>query len=617
MHKPVGATALGDNRCHFVVWAPLLDAISLQLWETADVESPRSVPLTQGEHGYWEITTDNTPPGTLYNFCLNNDRVRPDPASRCQPEGVHGRSQVVNQHFDWQDQDWQNLPLETYLCYELHVGAFTPKGTFDAIIPRLQELKNLGITAIEVMPVGQFPGDRNWGYDGVYPYAVQTSYGGVEGLKRLVNACHQQGLAVILDVIYNHFGPEGNYTRDFGPYFTDKYHTPWGEALNFDEAHSDGVRNYFIENALYWFREFHMDALRLDAIHAIYDFGAKHILAELEENATALSQQQGRNYYLIAESDLNDVRVIRPQSQGGYGMDAQWSDDFHHCIHTLLTQETGGYYEDFGKVEQMALAWSQSFVYDWRYSRFRQRFHGSDGRDRPGYQFVVCSQNHDQVGNRMLGERLSSLTSFEGLKLAAATVLLAPAIPLLFMGEEYGEEAPFLYFISHTDPDLVQAVREGRKREFAAFHLGGDPPDAASRETLEKSTLRWDQRHEGHHGVLWNFYRQVMTLRRSLPPLTNFDRKDLEVQHDESDRWLRICRWRDEKTVLILMNWNQEKTTIPDLPAGHWNKCLDSADACWQGTGSIAPDLLEGQASVTMQPLSVVMYASSHLPVDS
>jgi len=616
MHKPVGATALEDNRCHFVVWAPLLDSVTLQLWETADAASPRALPLHKGEHGYWEITTDNTPPGTLYNFYLDNDRVRPDPASRCQPEGVHGRSQVVDQRFDWQDQDWQNLPLETYLCYELHVGAFTPEGTFDAIIPRLKELQELGITAIEIMPVGQFPGDRNWGYDGVYPYAVQTSYGGINGLKRLVNACHQQGLAVILDVIYNHFGPEGNYTRDFGPYFTDKYHTPWGEAVNFDEAHSDGVRNYFIENALYWFREFHMDALRLDAIHAIYDFGAKHILAELEDNATALSQQQGRSYYLIAESDLNDVRIIRPQAQGGYGMDAQWSDDFHHCIHTLLTQETGGYYEDFGKVEQMALAWSQSFVYAWTYSRFRKRFHGSDVGDRPGYQFVVCSQNHDQVGNRMLGERLSHLTSFEGLKLAAATVLLAPAIPLLFMGEEYGEAAPFLYFISHTDPDLVQAVREGRKREFAAFHLGGEPPDAASRETLEKSTLRWDQRHEGHHGVLWNFYRYVMTLRRSLPPLTNFDRKDLEVQHDEGDRWLRICRWRDEKTVLLLMNWNQGVTTIPDLPSGSWNKCLDSADAHWQGAGSTAPDHLEGQASVTMQPLSVVMYASSNLPVD-
>lgn len=288
--------------------------------------------------------------------------------------------------------------------------------------------------------------------------------------------------------------------------------------MNFDDAYSDGVRNFFIQNALYWFREFHIDALRLDAIHAIYDFGAKHILAELADAVADFNHTHGKPHYLIAESDLNDGRVIRPKIQGGYGVDAQWSDDFHHCIHTLLTGEKGGYYEDFGSIAHLAKAWRDTFVYTWDYSTFRKRFHGNDVSDRPGSQFVTCAQNHDQVGNRMLGERLSQLTSFEGLKLSAATVLLAPSIPLLFMGEEYGEDAPFLYFISHTDPELVQAVREGRKREFAAFHLAGDPPDAASRDTFQQCILNWDQRHQGHHGTLWEFYRHLIDLRRSLSP---------------------------------------------------------------------------------------------------
>lgn len=610
MGTSIGATALADDRCQFRVWAPLLKSVSVQIWDPPETEKPRSLPLQKVDFGYWEGIADNVKPAALYRFRLGDELERPDPASRYQPEGVHGRSQVVAHNYPWQDRDWQNLPLESYICYELHVGTFTPEGTFDAIIPRLADLQELGVNAIELMPVSQFPGDRNWGYDGVYPFAVQNSYGDIDGLKRLVDACHQQGLAVILDVVYNHFGPEGNYTRDFAPYFTKRYNTLWGAAINFDEAYSYGVRNFVIENVLYWFRDFHIDALRLDAIHAIYDFGAKHILAEMAEVVNALEHKQGsgRSYYLIAESDLNDGRIIRPSYQGGYDLPAQWSDDFHHSVHALLTGEHTGYYADFGQVAHLAQAWSRSFVYNWRYSPFRKRWHGNDVSDRPGSQFVVAVQNHDQVGNRMLGERLTHLTPFEGLKLAAANLLFAPAIPMLFMGEEYGEDAPFQYFISHTDDDLVQAVREGRKREFAAFHLEGDPPDAASRDTFNNCVLNWDQRNAGHHGALRAFYKSLIEIRRSLPAFANFDRDALEVNYDDSDRWFIVRRWRDNDEVLICMNWNLNPITLPTLPMGIWEKQIDSADPRWHGPGPTLPDKFSATPTAQMPPFSVALY---------
>lgn len=609
MSRRIGAMPLSGDRCEFTVWAPLLKQVAVEVWATPSAETSRRLPLEQDDWGYWQATVDDVKPGALYSFHLNDDLVRPDPASRCQPEGVHGRSQVVDAiSHPWQDSDWQNLPLESYVCYELHVGTFTPEGTFEAIIPRLADLQEIGVNAVEIMPVAQFPGDRNWGYDGVYPFAVQTSYGGVEGLKRLVNACHERGMALILDVVYNHFGPEGNYTRDFAPYFTEHYNTPWGAAMNFDDAYSYGVRNFFIENVLYWFRDFHIDALRLDAIHAIYDFGAKHILAEMADAVTELGEMQGRSHYLIAESDLNDGRVIRPADQGGHGIDAQWSDDFHHCVHALLAGESTGYYQDFGTVEHLAQAWQRSFVYNWRYSPFRHRWHGNDVSDRPGSQFVVCVQNHDQVGNRMLGERLSQLTNFEGLKLAAANVVLAPAIPMLFMGEEYGENAPFLYFISHTDEDLLQAVRAGRKREFADFHLEGEPPEAASQETFDRCILNWDQRHQGHHGSLRAFYRELMALRLGLPPFANFDRQSLAVSYDNDQKWLMVRRWRDLDEVLICMNWSPAAIALSDFPRGVWEKQLDSADARWQGPGCTLPDKFSGDPSAKMTPLSVALY---------
>lgn len=602
----IGATYLGNEQCEFTVWAPLVEQVAVELV----APEQRLVPLERREHGHWQAIAEGVAPEAQYRYQLNGDLSFPDPASQFQPEGVHGPSQVVDHRaFQWTDQNWKSIPFKDLIIYELHVGAFTPEGTFEAIAARLPDLKELGINAIEIMPVAQFPGHRNWGYDGVYPYAVQNSYGGPEGLKRLVNTCHEQGMAVILDVVYNHFGPEGNYVSNFGPYFTAKYRTPWGDGINFDDVYSDGVRNYVVENVLHWFEHYHLDALRLDAIHAIYDFGAYHILAEVADRVRAFNLERDRQHCLIAESDLNDVRVIRPREQEGHGMDAQWTDDYHHCVHTLLTGEKTGYYQDFGSCEQLAKIWRKSFAYTWDYSPDRKRYHGSDPSDRPWSEFVVFVQNHDQVGNRMLGERLSQLVSFEALKLAAASVILAPGIPMLFMGEEYGEEAPFLYFIDHTDPDLVEAVRAGRRREFEAFHLEGDPPDAASLETLKTSTLNWEQRTEGKHAVILQLYQQLIQLRRTLPPLMQFDRRHLEVSCSEADQLLSFRRWQDDKEVLGVMNYSQNAVTWDGLQSGGtWQKQLDSADPRWLGPGVTLPDQLEPHSSLTIPPLSFALY---------
>ncbi len=603
----VGATYLGNNHCQFTVWAPLLEKVAVEIV----APKTRLIPMQPCGRGYWQTTASEIVPGTLYLYQLGENTTRPDPASYFQPQGVHASSQVVDHSiFNWKDVDWAGIGLEKLIIYELHVGTFTSEGNFTAIIPRLNQLQELGINAIQLMPVAQFPGDRNWGYDGVYPFAVQNSYGGVNGLKQLVDACHQRGIAVILDVVYNHFGPEGNYTSDFAPYFTDKYKTPWGSAINFDDAHSNGVRNFFIENALYWFREYHIDALRLDAIQAIYDFGAKHFLAELTEKVTEFSQQQGRKFYLIAESDLNDVRVINPLELGGYGIDAQWSDDFHHSLHTLLTGEQKGYYQDFGRCEDLEKALQESFVYSWQYSPYRQRYHGSFAGERASSQFVICSQNHDQIGNRMIGERLSQLLSFEALKLAAGAVLLSPYIPLLFMGEEYGEEVPFLYFISHGDPDLIEAVRQGRKAEFKAFQWQGYPPDAQSPETFRRCQLNWQQRTEGKHQALLRFYQQLIQLRHQIPALRELERKNLEVSSVETDQLILFRRWSQNSQVFCLMNFSDQIVTYNTTwPEGNWHKQLDSSDSQWLGSGSVMPDLLRDAQKLTIKPQSLALYA--------
>jgi len=605
----VGAHYLGEGRCRFAVWAPFMEKVSVHVVAPAD----RLIRMEKDDRGYWEVTTSGVFPGTQYFYRLDAETERPDPASHLQAAGVHGPSEVVDQgSFPWKDGARKDIPVGQMIIYELHVGTFTPEGTFDAVIPRLDELYSMGTNAIELMPVAQFPGERNWGYDGVYPYAVQKSYGGPEGLKRLVDACHSRGMAVILDVVYNHLGPEGNYLRDFGPYFTEKYNTPWGEAINFDDAYSDEVRNFFIENALYWFRHFHMDGLRLDAIHAIYDMSAIPFLRELAGSVAGFSAEEGRSCHLIAESDRNDSTVIHPGEQGGYGMDAQWNDDFHHALHTLLTGEKTGYYIDFGMTDHLVKAYREGFVYSGQYSGYRKRRQGNSAADRPSSQFVLFAQNHDQIGNRMLGERLSALVSFEALKLAAAAVLLSPCVPLLFMGEEYGEDAPFVYFVSHSDPGLISAVREGRKREFISFEWQGEPPDPQDEATFQRSKIDWLKREKGNHRALLEFYRTLISMRRESPVLFRPDRAGLEVEGFEGDRLVMMRRRHEGQEVLIMFNFNitAVSCTAPEA-AGAWKKTLDSADPAWNGPGSSLPEEVTPGQELTLQELSVAVYGGA------
>ncbi|MGE3805628.1 MAG: malto-oligosyltrehalose trehalohydrolase [Gemmataceae bacterium] len=604
----LGARYLGGQRCRFRVWAPKASKVEVHLHGPQE----RFVPLQALAHGYFETTLEGVPPGTRYTYRLDGDKDRPDPASRFQPDGVHQPSQVVDPHFTWHDAGWHNLPLEDYVVYELHVGTFTPEGTFDAIIPRLDELKELGVTAIEILPVAQFPGGRNWGYDGVYLYAPQSTYGGPDGLRRLVDACHQRGLAAVLDVVYNHLGPEGNYLWDYGHYFTDRYKTPWGAALNYDGPHSDDVRRFFLENALYWQTEFHFDALRLDAVHAITDFSARPFLQELAEVIELQSRTLRKPFYLIAESDLNDTRVIRSRACGGFGHDAQWSDDFHHAVHSLLTGETNGYYEDWGAIEHLVRAYRDGFAYGGDYSVHRRRRHGNCSKDLPGRQFVICTQNHDQVGNRMLGERLTALLSFEALKVAAGLTILSPYLPMLFMGEEYGEPAPFLFFTSHGDKDLIEAVRKGRTAEFASFKWQGEVPDPQDEATFARSRLHWDLRNTEQHGVLRAFYRELLKLRREVPSLLRLSKELLDVRG--VGQAIVVRRWTEGDEVFKIFNMSGQPLELtPRLPAGTWRKLLDSAAPRWRGPGSSLPDTLTTAADtrVSLAPHAFVLYQRS------
>jgi maltooligosyltrehalose trehalohydrolase len=566
------------------------------------------MPLTRSNDGYFSGTCDDVAPGSRYFYRLKGGAERPDPASRFQPEGVHGPSQVISPAFPWTDQDWGGLSLVNYVIYELHVGAFTPAGTFDAVIEHLDGLKELGITALELMPVAQFPGTRNWGYDGVYPFAPQNSYGGPEGLMRLVDACHRRGLAVILDVVYNHLGPEGNYLWDYGDYFTDRYRTPWGDAVNFDGPYSDEVRRFFLENALNWIQTYHFDALRLDGLHAVCDNSPRPFVAELAQAVQALGESLNRRVYLMAESDLNDARLIRAPEVGGYGLDAHWNEDFHHALHTLLTGEQDGYYQDFGQLAQLAKAFREGFVYSGQYSPYRRRRHGSSSRGLPARRFVVFAQNHDQVGNRLRGDRLPRLVSFEALKLAAGAVILSPFIPLLFMGEEYGETAPFHYFISHLDPALAEAVRRGRREEFAAFAWQGEPPDPQSEETFLLSKLDHGLKQQENHRLLWEFYRELLRLRREAMVFS--DQEGREVYRDEPKQVLWVRSGGGQETALGMNFGDRAVSAVFPWPEGRWAKLLDSVEAAWGGPGSLTPAILQTEADfrLTLPPQSLILF---------
>jgi maltooligosyltrehalose trehalohydrolase len=559
--------------------------------------------LKRTDRGYHEGIVEGVEPGALYVYCLDGEKDRPDPASCYQPAGVHGPSQVVDPRaFRWNDASWRGIPLDDYIIYELHVGTFSSEGCFDAVVPYLNEIRELGVTALELMPIAQFPGSHNWGYDGVFPFAVQNSYGGPDGLCRLVNACHECGLAVVLDVVYNHLGPEGNYLGDFGPYFTDQYRSPWGHAVNFDGPGSDEVVRFFTENALRWVSDFHFDALRLDAIHGIVDRNARPFLQLLAHSVHEFAEQSRRQIYLIAESDFNDVRCIHSAKFGGYGMDAQWNDDFHHALHTLLTGERTGYYLDFGRLADLEKACREGFVYSGQYSAYRHRRHGNSPRHVKARQFVVFSQNHDQVGNRLTGDRLSTLVSFEGLKLAAGMVILSPYIPLLFMGEEWGERAPFQYFTSHSDAKLVEAVRRGRREEFGAFRWQGELPDPQDDSTFLRSRLDHNLTRTEPHQILREFYRELIELRRKLPGMAHPDTKRLEAQGLEESNTLLIRRWSDAGEVLLVASFGKEsKTVMLPIPGGEWHRVLDSADRRWRGPGCSVPESFVSSAKVRLR----------------
>ena len=586
-----GASVRSDGTAEFRVWAPNLTNLAVRILG----EHPRSIPMicsSKSKNSEFVATVPQVSEGTDYFYVLEGERERPDPVSRWQPGGVHGASRIVNPaSFRWRDQGWSGIPLKDFIIYELHTGTFTSEGTFESVIPRLPYLVDLGITAIEIMPVAEVPGNRNWGYDGASLYAPQSSYGGPPGLKKLVDACHQHGLAVVLDVVYNHLGPEGNYLPEFAPCFTDAYHTPWGKAINFDGPESDGVRRFIVDNALYWLTEYHIDALRLDAIHGIYDFGARHILDELSEAFHNQARRLKRQAWLIAESDLEDVRIIDPRAVGGYALDAQWHDDFHHALYTLLTGQREGFLEDFGAIADLSKSIRDGFVFDWKYSRYRKRFHGSSSKDRPGEQFVGFIQNHDQIANTSQGKRIATLVSPAQLKLGAVLALCSPFLPLLFMGEEYGETTPFLFFTSFEDPHLVAAVSEGRKKEMGSHHSESDFADPQASSTFERCKLDWSKPSISAHAEILRLHRDLISLRTQHPGLGNC-RKDLtEIEFDEQAKTL-IMRRSDPagSGALLVCNFSAATQNIP-VAAGSrgWRLALWTGDAAYGGSPEPRP----------------------------
>ncbi|HEY3308529.1 MAG TPA: malto-oligosyltrehalose trehalohydrolase [Desulfuromonadaceae bacterium] len=611
----IGARVIKDQGTFFRVWAPRSGRVAVRI--ISGKTPAEQIPLQREEYGYFSVLIPDVGHGDRYLYFLDNGPARPDPASRFQPDGVHEASQVFDpQLFKWQDQEWRGITLEDYLIYELHVGTFSTEGTFAGVIRQLDYLKELGITAVELMPVAQFPGSRNWGYDGAYPFAVQNSYGGPDGLKELVDACHAKGLAVIMDVVYNHLGPEGNYLNNFGFYFTDKYHTPWGRAINFDGPFSDQVRDYFISNALYWFNEYHIDALRLDAIHGIFDLSARHILRQMAEEVHLQREPLQKQIYLIAESDLNDVRVINPPEIDGHGVDAQWSDDLHHALHTLLTGENKGYYSDFGQISQLAKALRESFVYSGEFSRHRNRRHGNSARNRAPSQFVVFSQNHDQVGNRMQGDRLSASLPLRKLTLAAGVVMLSPYLPLIFMGEEYAEKAPFQYFVSHSDPALIEAVRKGRREEFTSFAEAGEAPDPQSEATFLASKIDPEQRSKGEHQLIHRFYRRLIELRKSHPALATLERENIQVTCLEENKVLIVTRQTETSAAMCLFSFSDQRQALATgLAVGNWKRILDSSEQDWGGEGEKTAASItvaaSGKSSAVINPFSLLVYSKT------
>jgi maltooligosyltrehalose trehalohydrolase len=551
----------------FEVWAPKAARVEVKIRD-------QKFAMAQRDRGWWAATIDDAGPGTDYGFVLDGeDATLPDPRTRWQPHGVHGLSRVVDDAaFAWTDANWQAPPLSSALIYELHVGTFTQPGTLLAAEARLDYLRDLGVTHVELMPLANFPGKRGWGYDGVDLYAPFNAYGSPDDLKHFVNACHAKGLAVLLDVVYNHFGPVGNYLGKFGPYFTDKHSTPWGGAVNFEEAGALEVRRFLIDNALMWLGTYHMDGLRLDAVHAFNDRSAIHFLEQINGEVQRLGASLGKHFVLIAESDLNDPRIVKAEEAGGYGLDAQWSDDFHHALFAVISGERDGYYADFGSLAQLAKSLRCVFVYDGIYSEHRGRNHGRQVVGLSGHRFIGFVQNHDQVGNRAKGERVSHEAGTGRAKIAAALVLTSPFVPMLFQGEEFGASTAFMYFTDYEDKELGLAISEGRKKEFVAFGWNPDDiPDPQAEQSFTDSILKWSELDEEPHASLLQWHKDLIRLRRSRSELSDGNLNVVEVKFDEAAQWLVLERGK----ITVACNLGEASA---DLEIGRTGQVLLASD---------------------------------------
>ncbi len=610
----LGAVLLDENRCEFRVWAPEVNTVDVHL--IGEGTADRYVSMARMEQSYFRAVVDGVMPGQRYRYRLDDGDEYPDPASRRQPEGVGGASEVIDRRYGWRAEAWTGLALKDYIIYELHVGTYSPEGTFRGAIPYLDELVDLGITAVELMPVAQFPGTRGWGYDGVFQFAPQCTYGTPDDFKALIDACHERGIAVILDVVYNHFGPEGNPLAHFGQYTRAIYKGPWGDAVNVDGPYGDEVRGFFIENALYWLDEYRLDALRLDATHFIYDFSPYTFLEELTDRVNSYRQNTDRDLYVIAEDDRNLARLVCSRDEGGIGMDGQWLDDFHHALHTNLIGESYAYYQDFGQFWQLEQTFRDGFVYTGQYAPNRKRRHGTSSAEVPAERFIVFIQNHDQIGNRMPNDRYVKIFSHEQVKLAVGTVLVSPYLPLLFMGDEYGDTTPFEYFIDYDNPEIVAAVREGRLNSFGfLMPPGAEPTDPASEEAFSRSKLDHRLRDKGVHAVLLAYHKKLIALRKSIPALAEPDKLRLEVNSYGRERVLYLRRWKDASEVFAALNFNEQAVTITlPIPSGKWRLQLNSADPHWDANSDLAkPPKARtlksgGETELTLPPHTIQLF---------
>ena len=565
------------HRCE--IWAP-------QAKKNMAVQTNGVTVSMQGpdDDGWWRCDIDAAT-GADYGFLIDDDpKAYPDPRSSWQPNGVHSLSRIYDHGaFSWTDAKFQAVPLMSSIIFELHIGTFTPAGTLDAAIEKLDHLVDLGITHVELMPVASFAGNHGWGYDGVALYSVHEPYGGPDALKRFVNEAHTKGLAVLLDVVYNHFGPSGNYTGKFGPYLIDAHKTPWGGAVNLEDAGSREVRRFFCDNALMWMRDYHIDGLRLDAVHSFVDRSALHFLEQLTTEVEAESAAEARPLVLIAESDLNDPRVVLPREANGLGMDAQWSDDFHHALFTVLSREQEmGYYADFGSLACLAKSLEQTFVYDGIYSRYRRRIHGRSAGTLSQHKFLGYIQNHDQIGNRAVGDRIVQATGIERAKIAAAIVFVSPFIPMIFQGEEWAASSPFQYFADHDDPELARAVSQGRRKEFAAFGWKPDLlPDPEKPETFQRSKLNWNEASQHEHADMLAWYRDLIYLRRGMPDLNDGEPGHTRVSFAEKAKWLRI----DRASITLICNLG-ESDYLVSLP----ERSETVLASCGGDTAKLPPD---------------------------